>query len=60
VQGEKLKVKFTGGEVFVNGAIMVVKDVLMENGVVHVVDGVLMPSESQGGGEWVQGRPEIG
>jgi uncharacterized surface protein with fasciclin (FAS1) repeats len=44
VQGEKLKVKIVGVEVFVGGAKVVMKDVLTKNGVVHVVDGVLVPS----------------
>ena len=44
VQGEKLKVKVLGGEVFVNGAKVVVADVLTKNGVVHVIDSVLVPS----------------
>jgi len=43
VQGDKLKVKIVDGEVFVNGAKIVVADVLTKNGVVHVVDGVLVP-----------------
>ena len=42
-QGDQLKVKIVGGEVFINGAKVVVADVLTKNGVVHIVDGVLVP-----------------
>jgi uncharacterized surface protein with fasciclin (FAS1) repeats len=45
-QGESLKVKIAGGEMFVNGAKVDVADVLTKNGVVHVVDGVLVPGSS--------------
>lgn len=45
VQGEKLKVKIVGANVFVNGVKVVVSDVLTKNGVVHVIDGVLVPGK---------------
>jgi uncharacterized surface protein with fasciclin (FAS1) repeats len=43
LQGGKLKVKITDGKVYINGAQVVLADVKTKNGVVHVIDTVLMP-----------------
>lgn len=43
VQGEDLTVSVEGGEVKVNDAVVVKPDVDASNGVVHVIDGVLVP-----------------
>lgn len=43
VQGEKLTVRIVDGSVYVNGAKVVVADVLVNSGVVHVIDNVLNP-----------------
>jgi uncharacterized surface protein with fasciclin (FAS1) repeats len=43
VQGGKLKVKIMNGKVYINGAQVVLADVKTKNGVVHVIDSVLMP-----------------
>ncbi|TVR60281.1 MAG: fasciclin domain-containing protein [Gemmatimonadales bacterium] len=41
--GEMLTVSVENGTVFVNGAQVIATDVEADNGVIHVVDGVLMP-----------------
>ncbi len=45
VQGEKLKVSVKDGKVMVNGAEVVAADVAASNGVVHVINKVLMPKK---------------
>jgi uncharacterized surface protein with fasciclin (FAS1) repeats len=43
LQGGKLKVKIMNGKVYINGAQVVIADVKTKNGVVHVIDSVLLP-----------------
>jgi uncharacterized surface protein with fasciclin (FAS1) repeats len=43
LQGAKLKVKITDGKVYVGGAQVILADVKTKNGVVHVIDTVLLP-----------------
>lgn len=43
VQGETLTVSLAGGAT-INGAAVVTADVLVSNGVVHIIDAVLLPS----------------
>lgn len=43
-QGETVTVTITGEDVFINGAQVIVPDLTADNGVVHVLDAVLMPS----------------
>jgi uncharacterized surface protein with fasciclin (FAS1) repeats len=43
VQGERLRVRIQGDEVTVGGATVTQPDVEASNGVVHVIDGVLLP-----------------
>ncbi|MDQ6872455.1 MAG: fasciclin domain-containing protein [Gemmatimonadota bacterium] len=43
VNGQKLDIAVRGGKVYVNGAQIVAADVQASNGVIHVIDGVLMP-----------------
>jgi uncharacterized surface protein with fasciclin (FAS1) repeats len=43
VQGGKVAIDATGGKVTVNGAHVVSPDVVASNGVIHVIDQVLMP-----------------
>ncbi len=43
LQGGKLKVKIADGKVYINNAQVIMADVKTENGVVHVIDSVLMP-----------------
>lgn len=43
VNGQSIDIKVSGGKVYVNGAQVVKTDILASNGVIHVIDGVLMP-----------------
>jgi len=43
-QGETVTVTIDGGNVFINGAQVTVPDLTADNGVVHVLDAVLMPT----------------
>ena len=43
VQGGSIKVNAGGGKVMVDGATVVKADIGASNGVIHVVDSVLMP-----------------
>ncbi len=43
LQGQTVTIDITGGNVFVNNAQVIVADLLAENGVVHVIDAVLLP-----------------
>ncbi len=45
LQGEKLKVSITGGKVLIGGAEVVSADVAVSNGVVHVINKVLVPKK---------------
>ncbi|KAI9787939.1 MAG: hypothetical protein M1816_007339 [Peltula sp. TS41687] len=42
--GQELRITVAGGSVFVNSAKVVLADVLVANGVVHVIDNVLNPN----------------
>ncbi len=44
VQGSKVKVKVDGGSVSINQAKVVKTDILCSNGVIHVIDSVLLPN----------------
>jgi uncharacterized surface protein with fasciclin (FAS1) repeats len=44
LQGKKVKVNIVGGEVFINNAKVTVADIKADNGIVHVIDAVLLPS----------------
>lgn len=46
VQGDALEVRIADGEVTVNGAKVVTPDVGASNGVVHVIDEVLIPPQA--------------
>jgi uncharacterized surface protein with fasciclin (FAS1) repeats len=43
VQGEKLKVSVKEGKVMIGGAHVTSADISASNGVIHVIDKVLMP-----------------
>ncbi len=45
VEGESVKIKVLGGKVSVDGAQVVKADVAASNGVIHVIDAVLMPKK---------------
>jgi uncharacterized surface protein with fasciclin (FAS1) repeats len=44
--GEDVVVNIEGGDVFINNAQVIVADLLAENGVVHVIDAILLPNVS--------------
>lgn len=43
LQGESVSIKVKGGKVYVGGARVVTADVAASNGVIHVIDKVLIP-----------------
>jgi len=43
VQGQSVALKAEGGKVMVNGANVVTADVAASNGVIHVIDSVILP-----------------
>ena len=43
LEGEPVAIKVTGGKVFVGGAQVVTPDVMASNGVIHVINKVLIP-----------------
>ncbi len=45
--GEKLTVTFMDGSVYVDGAKVVTTDVMASNGVIHVIDAVIMPGQEE-------------
>ena len=49
VNGEPLDVQVRGGKVYVNGAQVTAADVGASNGVIHVIDTVLMPPAAPSG-----------
>ena len=45
VQGQKIKFSYKGGQWYVNDAKITITDAVSNNGVTHVIDGVLMPKK---------------
>ena len=43
VQGQSVDIAVKGGKVFVDGAQVVMTDVMAANGVIHVIDTVILP-----------------
>ncbi len=43
VSGEKIEIKTADGKVMVDGATVIKADVMAKNGVIHVIDTVMMP-----------------
>ena len=46
VQGESVTIRIVDGDIFVNDAQVVIADVLVSSGVVHVIEGVLLPDNA--------------
>jgi uncharacterized surface protein with fasciclin (FAS1) repeats len=46
INGKSVSVKIDGGNVFINNIKVTVADVIADNGVVHVIDGVIAPPKS--------------
>jgi uncharacterized surface protein with fasciclin (FAS1) repeats len=44
VQGQALKVRTDGGKVMVDNARVIKADVMASNGVIHVIDTVVLPN----------------
>jgi uncharacterized surface protein with fasciclin (FAS1) repeats len=44
VQGQSVSIEVTDGSVFINGAQVTTVDVEADNGIIHVIDAVLLPS----------------
>jgi len=49
VNGQPLDIKVRDGKVYVNGAQVVTADVPASNGVIHVIDTVLLPASVPAG-----------
>ena len=47
LQGDKVSIKTEGAAAFVNGARLIKTDIDASNGVIHVIDAVLLPPEKQ-------------
>jgi len=47
LQGQSVTVTFSNGNVFINDAQVIVADLLADNGVVHVIDAVLVPATDE-------------
>ena len=45
VGGQELTIKTVGGQVMVNGATVIKADIMASNGVIHVIDEVLIPPQ---------------
>ena len=44
LQGDMIEVKFKDGKAYIDGAMVTVADIKADNGVVHVIDAVIIPS----------------
>ena len=43
VEGQDIKITVMGGKPMVNGAHIVTTDIVAKNGVIHVIDAVILP-----------------
>lgn len=44
VNGQMATISFSGGSIFIEGAEVIIADLIAENGVVHVIDAVILPA----------------
>jgi len=56
VNSKKLKLKVDGGKLFINNAQVVKADINTSNGVIHVIDNVLLPPTNQKGESKAAGK----
>ncbi len=59
VQGQSVKINVSGGKVMVDKANVVTTDIVTSNGVIHVIDSVLIPAEDsmmEGKDSMVEGK----
>jgi len=47
VQGSSVKIKVSGGTVMIDNAKVVKTDIVCDNGVIHVIDTVILPKEKK-------------
>lgn len=47
MQGSKAQVKVVDGTVMIDGAKVVKTDIVTSNGVIHVIDAVILPQEKK-------------
>jgi uncharacterized surface protein with fasciclin (FAS1) repeats len=50
VNGQVLDIQLRGSDVFVDGARVVKTDIMASNGVIHVIDAVVLPKAAVGAG----------
>lgn len=43
LNGDKAKIEVKNNEVFIDGAKVIITDIIAENGIIHVIDTVMMP-----------------
>jgi transforming growth factor-beta-induced protein len=46
LNGLKVKVRFDGRDLFINDSKVITKDIMAKNGIIHVIDAVLLPASS--------------
>ena len=44
--GENISIRVEDGMVYINDSMVIITDILADNGVIHVIDTVLLPPES--------------
>ncbi len=44
--GETISIRVEDGKVFINGAEVIITDIIADNGVIHVIDSILLPPEN--------------
>ncbi|MEZ4799233.1 MAG: fasciclin domain-containing protein [Flavobacteriales bacterium] len=45
LQGQEITVTISNGDVFINDAMVTMADIMVDNGVIHVIDAVLIPEQ---------------
>lgn len=60
VEGRPVRIRATGGSLRVNGATVVTADVEASNGVIHVIDRVLLPADAEARSESRSETPDAG